>query len=258
MPASTIPPRHRCPGAPRTAFDDLLTSASSQLTSATRRTAIAAGASGLLLSLVAGPAQASAPGEQPHLPAVDTPALAAAARAALGTSPVVTVPVDATWTFEAPTITVVADPPPPPPPPPVVERAPSRSAARAAAPAAPRSIGAAAPASANGNAIVEIAARYVGVPYLWGGTTPDGFDCSGFTAYVYAQVGISLPRTSSDQRYAGTEVPADQAQPGDLIWHPGHISIYAGGNLQIDSPEPGGTVQFREIYQSNPVFIRIG
>ena len=255
MPVSTIPPRHRCPGAPRTALDDLVTATSSQLTSATRRTAIAAGASGLLLSMVAGPAQASSPGEQPHLPAVDTAALAAAARAALGTSPVVTVPADATWTFVAHTITVVADPPPPPP---VVERAPSRSAARQATPAAPRSIGAAAPSSANGSAIVEIAARYVGVPYSYGGMTPDGFDCSGFTAYVFAQIGITLPRTSSDQRYAGTEVPADQAQPGDLIWHPGHISIYAGGDLQIDSPEPGGTVQFRGIYQSNPVFIRIG
>jgi cell wall-associated NlpC family hydrolase len=106
--------------------------------------------------------------------------------------------------------------------------------------------------------VIEIAARYVGVPYLWGGTTPAGFDCSGFTQYVYAQLGISLPRTSNEQRYAGTVVPADQALPGDLIWHPGHIAIYAGGNMIIDAPEPGGVVHFRPIYQTNPVFIRVG
>ena len=268
MPASTIPPRHRCAGAPRTPLNDLMSSASAQLTSAGRRTAAVAGASGLLVSMVAGSAGASTPSDAQYLPTLDTPALTAAAKAALGTSPVVTVPVEASWTFEAPAITVVADPPPPPPPAPepepepepepVRERAPSRSAERAAVPAEPQAIGAAAPASANGSAIVEIASRYVGVPYLWGGTTPDGFDCSGFTSYVYAQVGITLPRTSSDQRYAGTVVSRDQAQPGDLIWSPGHISIYAGGNLQVDAPVPGKTIQIREIWQSNPLFIRVG
>ena len=262
MPASAIPPRHRCAGAARTPLNDLMTTASAQLTSATRRTAAVAGASGLLVSMVAGSAGAATPSEAQYLPVLDTPALTAAARAALGTSPVVAVPADASWSFDAPRITVVADPLPPPPPPPtpepVRERAPSRSAERAAAPAEPRAIGAAAPASANGSAIVEIASRYVGVPYLWGGTTPDGFDCSGFTSYVYAQVGISLPRTSADQRYAGTVVSRDQAQPGDLIWSPGHISIYAGGNLQVDAPVPGRTIQIRELYQSNPVFIRVG
>ena len=174
-------------------------------------------------------------------------------------SPVVTVPAEASWTFEAPVISVVADPPLAPAPGPlepehVHAAAPARSAERTAAPA----IGAVAPASANGSAIVEVASRYVGVPYLWGGTTPDGFDCSGFTSYVYAQVGIALPRTSADQRYAGTVVSRDQAQPGDLIWSPGHISIYAGGDLQVDAPVPGKSIQIREIWQSNPVFIRVG
>ena len=103
-----------------------------------------------------------------------------------------------------------------------------------------------------------MAARYVGVPYVYGGTTPDGFDCSGFTSYVYAQLGITLPRTSSDQRYAGVEVPRDQAQPGDLVWSPGHIGIYAGDNMMIDAPRPGKSVQFRTMWQSNPIFIRVG
>ena len=117
---------------------------------------------------------------------------------------------------------------------------------------------AAVPQSVAGNAVLEIAARYIGTPYLSGGTTQDGFDCSGFTSYVYAQLGITLPRTSSGQKAAGTIVSRADAQPGDLIWSPGHISIYAGGNEQIDSPRPGKTVQFRAIWQSSPVFIRIG
>jgi cell wall-associated NlpC family hydrolase len=114
------------------------------------------------------------------------------------------------------------------------------------------------PQSVAGNAVLEVAARYVGVPYVSGGTTPDGFDCSGFVSYVYAQLGISLPRTSSAIKAAGTVISASEAQPGDLIWSPGHISIYAGGDQQIDSPRPGKTIQFRSIWQSNPTFIRIG
>ena len=57
---------------------------------------------------------------------------------------------------------------------------------------------------------------------------------------------------------AATVISRDQAQPGDLIWSPGHISIYAGGNDQIDSPRPGKSIQFRSIWQSAPVFVRIG
>ncbi|HWS58225.1 MAG TPA: C40 family peptidase, partial [Actinotalea sp.] len=113
------------------------------------------------------------------------------------------------------------------------------------------------PQTVAGNAVLEIAARYVGVPYLSGGTTPDGFDCSGFTSYVYAQLGITLARSSADQRYDGVVVSRADALPGDLIWSPGHVGIYAGGNLQIDSPRPGKTIQFRAIWQSNPLFIRV-
>lgn len=256
MPASTpesTPGRHRAPGAARTPVDDAVLSARQHLATAGRRGAAAAGTSGLLVSMLAAPAVAGSSTDHASLPTVDTAALTATARAALEVSPPVQVAVDAAWTFDVPAIQVVADPPPPPPPAPAPR--PSRAASRAPAPA---SLGTPAPANANGSAIVEIASRYVGSPYLWGGTTPEGFDCSGFTSYVFAQLGITLPRTSAEQRYAGTVVPADQAMPGDLIWKPGHIAIYAGGNLQVDSPQPGGTVQIREIYQSNPIFIRVG
>jgi cell wall-associated NlpC family hydrolase len=75
---------------------------------------------------------------------------------------------------------------------------------------------------------------------------------------VYGQLGISLSRSSADQRYAGTVVSRADALPGDLIWSPGHVGIYAGGSTQIDSPRPGKTIQFRDIWQSDPIFIRVG
>ncbi len=113
------------------------------------------------------------------------------------------------------------------------------------------------PQSVSGNAVLEIAARYVGVPYVHGGSSPSGFDCSGFTQYVYRQLGISLPRTTTAQRNAGQIISRSDAKPGDIIWSPGHVAIYAGGNKQIDAPRPGKTVQFRAIWQSSPVFVRV-
>lgn len=114
------------------------------------------------------------------------------------------------------------------------------------------------PASAIGNSVISIASRYIGVPYVSGGASPSGMDCSGFTQYVYGQLGISLPHSSSAQAGYGTQVPASEAQPGDLMWTPGHVSIYAGGNSMIDASKPGTVVDFRTIWQSNPTFIRLG
>jgi len=113
------------------------------------------------------------------------------------------------------------------------------------------------PQTAQGSELVQIASKYVGVPYLWGGSTPAGFDCSGFTSYVYKQVGVTLPRTSAEQHYAGTLITRAQAKAGNLIWSPGHISMYAGGDMQIDAPGEGKTIQFRAIWQADPIMIRI-
>ncbi|WP_242511554.1 C40 family peptidase [Pengzhenrongella frigida] len=266
---SQIPARHRAAGRPSTVLGDLAESATGSLASVGRRSAVVAAASGMLVSGLTAPAVAAPAAVAPAASgsvvpgaelgaspaAVDTSALTAAARAVLASAPVVTVAADTAWSLDLPTLTVVADPPPAPT---RTQAAASRSQARAAIAAAPIATGAPAPASANGSAVIEIAARYVGVPYLAGGTTPTGFDCSGFTSYVFAQLGITLPRTSAGQREAGTVVSRADAQPGDLVWHPGHIGIYAGGDQLIDSPQAGGTVQFRAIYFSNPVFIRIG
>jgi cell wall-associated NlpC family hydrolase len=254
---STPHARHRAACRPRTPLDDAVRAAA-RAAVAGRRYGIAVASSGLVMS-VALPASAAVPADHPadaaqavpgdSAQAVDVTRLTEAARSALATSPVVEVPTEAVaWSFEAPALTVTANPKPEP----VVERATSTSRSQS------RATGGAIPASAVGSAVIEIAARYVGVPYVYGGTTPDGFDCSGFTSYVYAQLGITLPRTSSDQRYAGVEVSRDQAQPGDLVWSPGHIGIYAGGNTMIDAPRPGKSVQFREMWQSNPIFIRVG
>jgi len=244
MATSPTAPRHRAAGAPRTRLDDAAELATRQLSDAGRRTVVAAGTSGLLVSMLSGAAVADAPVEHTTVPTVDMSALTASARIALTTAPVVQVPAGATWTFDTVAIAVTADPPPPPPPAPTPARAVET--------------GGVIPASAVGSAVLEIAARYIGVGYIYGGSTPDGFDCSGFTSYVFAQLGITLPRSSAGQRDVGTVVPADQAQPGDLMWWSGHVAIYAGGNLQIDSSEPGTTIQFREIHRSNPVFIRVG
>lgn len=94
--------------------------------------------------------------------------------------------------------------------------------------------------------IVEIAKKYLGVPYVWGGTTPSGFDCSGFVQYVFAEAGISLPRTTYNYtQYIGSanEVPKEEAQPGDIVWRYKHIGIYLGNDEYIHAPHTGDVVK---------------
>ncbi|WP_318657121.1 C40 family peptidase [Cellulosimicrobium composti] len=267
MTVSTTRARHRAARRPVTPLSSIAQAASTQMSTAGRRTAVVAASSGLIVSMIGAAAPATAApvdNESGKLNAVDLSALTAQARQALEAAPAVTVAADAAFTIEqaqAPvTVTPAPEPEPEPDPEPVrtqqTSRSQERQSTQSEAPAQ-QEASVDVPASAYGSTIVSIAARYVGVPYVYGGTTPDGFDCSGFTSYVYAQVGISLPRTSGAQGSVGTKVSRDQAQPGDLIWTPGHIAIYAGDNMMIDAPRPGKTIQFRQIWQSNPTFIRV-
>ena len=110
------------------------------------------------------------------------------------------------------------------------------------------------------NQVVAVAKKYQGVPYRFGGANPAGFDCSGFTQYVYAQFGVSLPHSSRSQSSGGTAITASAALPGDLVVMDGggHIGIYLGGNMMIDSGTPGTVVSIRAIYNPNHWFVRYG
>ena len=100
--------------------------------------------------------------------------------------------------------------------------------------------------------VVGIAMQYLGVPYVWGGAGPSGFDCSGFVMYVYAQVGVSLPHNAAAQYGYGVYVPRDQLQPGDLVFFDGlgHMGIYIGNNQMIHAPHSGDVVKISSIYES--------
>ena len=106
--------------------------------------------------------------------------------------------------------------------------------------------------------IFEEALKYQGVPYVYGGATPAGFDCSGFTMYVYATFGVSLPHGATSQLNMGTPIAEADAQPGDLVWMPGHVGIWAGPGMMIDGTDYGDVVRLRPIYTSNYVVFRIG
>ena len=105
--------------------------------------------------------------------------------------------------------------------------------------------------SATGNAIVDYAYKFLGTPYLWGGTTPSGFDCSGFTQYVFKNAaGVSLPRTTYDQINVGVAVSYNDLQPGDLVFpHTGHVGIYIGGGQMIHAPSTGDVVKVSSVYK---------
>lgn len=113
------------------------------------------------------------------------------------------------------------------------------------------------PANIAGGSIADIALRYLGVPYVYGGSTPSGFDCSGFVGYVYAQVGIGLPRTSWAQGAAGHMISAAAAQPGDIVYYGHHVGIYLGEGKMVHAPHRGDRVKVQAIYGS-PQYVRIG
>lgn len=251
--------RHRATVRLKTPLDSLTSAVAGNAATVGRRTAVIVAASGLVMS-TAGLAQAA-----PANPDTASSSNKASVSSIMEAGQKLSIPDSAVASVDALQSEAVT----PPPPPPVVKRTTttSRSTTRTAiapaatettAPAAAETYTPAPGQSIDGNTVVAIASQYVGVPYVVGGMSPSGFDCSGFTSYVFAQVGVSLPRTSRAQQGAGTIVSAADAQPGDLVGFSGksHIGIYAGGGMMYDAAHPGVALRYRAV-PAGTFFIRV-
>jgi len=117
--------------------------------------------------------------------------------------------------------------------------------------------------SSIGKQAIAIADNYLGVPYQRGGTSPKGFDCSGYTQYVYSKLGVSLPRVASAQAHSAVSIRRSYAKPGDLVfYHSGsgyvyHVGIYAGNGQVWHAPFPGRAVEKVRISRNNVTFGRV-
>lgn len=249
--AQNVPGRHRAPGR-FNAISELKTIAKESAQPAVKGAAIVA-ASGGLVATFAGPANA-ADGSTVAGPAVVGPQVgtlkASNALSAIGyakpalkaatVKPVVIEDIKVKTERAAEKAAAEREA--------AADRA-SRSASRTALNDAPAS-------SATG--IIGIAESLFGVPYVYGGTTPSGFDCSGFTSYVYRQAGISIPRTASAQAAAST--PVSSPRPGDLVFFGSpiyHVGIYVSPGRMIDAQRPGTVIGNHSIWTTPSMYGRI-
>ena len=118
-----------------------------------------------------------------------------------------------------------------------------------------------APASSyagSSSSVLSTALAYQGVPYVWGGTTPSGWDCIGFVRYVYAQHGVSIGGYTTSVLSVGRQVSYAEAQPGDILYWPGHVAIYAGNGQNVGAWNEGmGTTTGPNSWLGTPTVIRV-
>lgn len=230
--------RHRAPGR----FNPLteLTGIAAQCAQPAVKTSAVLAASGGLVAAFAIPAQAASAAEKPSTGTTTAASVPAAVQAPAAAAPTQTA-------FGVIGFSATAKPKPKPKPAPApapvrTEQAASRSVERVPLTSTKPATG----------GILGIAAQYAGIMYKYGGTSPStGFDCSGYTQYVFRQVGINLPRTAEEQRQFAT--PVSSPQPGDLVFFGSpayHVGIYAGNGKMWDSPHSGEAVALRDIWTS--------
>jgi len=106
--------------------------------------------------------------------------------------------------------------------------------------------------------VFSVAQQYIGTPYVYGGASPAGFDCSGYVMYVYAQFGINLPHSVSGQAAMGKRISIADAQPGDIVIMSGHDGFYAGNGNIMDAPDSGRSISIRPIWTSDYYIVRLG
>jgi cell wall-associated NlpC family hydrolase len=246
--SSQISGRHRAP-SPLSSASSFSSAISRSAKPATKTSAVIV-ISGAMVASLALPASAATPS------AITATAPVALSVAVAGANPSAAQAPLAPRTFGNIAFTGVVKPKPKPV---VIKRVVvpvSRSVTRAPISATSTPTQNAAPASNTGG-ILGMAASLAGIYYIYGGTTTAGFDCSGFTQYVFAKMGISLPRTAEQQRQAVT--PVTNPQPGDLVFFGSpayHVGIYAGNGTMWDSPHSGSAIAKRAIWSSTPTYGR--
>lgn len=249
--------RHRAAQRPVTPLSNLTTAVSGHVGTLSRGGVVIAMSSGLVATLGL-PAHAlnESDGAESSTATLSLSAVKAYEPPARTTAPVTIVaPKSADVDFEPSSATVKAKP--------VVREVQETASRSSARTEVPDEIKVGNGTSARGSAVLAVAARYLGVRYTYGGTSPStGFDCSGYTRYVFAQLGYSLPRTATQQMYATKRVSRSEAQVGDLVFFLGgsgasHVGIYAGNGVIYDAGSSGRVVQKRAIWTSNVVFGRV-
>ncbi|MFC8796126.1 C40 family peptidase [Promicromonospora sp. NPDC057138] len=241
---NSIRGRHRDSRPAMTPLTILARTATENAGTVARRGAIAAAAGGVLISTIATTAHA-APAmdlktdvKTAKLNTADLNSLTAVAKQAVAAAPTVTVPADAKMPIEMEALGT----------------SPGADGEKGEGPAVV-SVDAPDPVPV-GQQAVNMAMNYLGITYVLGGASPaEGMDCSGLIQYTFAQLGISLPHSSSALLGSGYQVT--YPEPGDIVWTPGHVALYAGDGMVIEAWAAGMPVRYTEMWQNSPTFIRV-